>query len=68
MRIHRPWAEEDPPESTVNFTAEHKRQRVSHFVQGLHGEQTGDVVLEILMNGKHAGSHTITIRAREEDM
>lgn len=66
LRIHLPGEQQEPPESTVNFTGQQTRQRIHHFVQGLNAEEVGDVVFEILMNGKHAASHTFTIRARDE--
>jgi len=50
----------------VNFTADRPRHRAYHFVKGLRVEHAGDMVFEILINGRLAASQVVWVRASEE--
>ena len=68
LRIYSPSGEllETPGDISINFTAERSRQRIHHDVRGLPIEEPGDWKFEILLNGEHAASHTMTIRTADE--
>lgn len=58
------------PESNdfkVNFTTQRKRHRVFQHVHGLKLEKAGDLVFEVLLDGKRQATHTVTIHAPGED-
>ena len=63
LRISLPGGVELPKSEdfAVNFTAQRSRQRILQFVKELPLEQPGDLKLEVLLNGKHAASHTVTV-------
>jgi hypothetical protein len=54
-------------EFPINFTAPKARQRIYHRISGLPLKAAGDVVFQLLLNGEHQASHTITVRQDEDD-
>ena len=54
-------------EFPINFTASRTRQRIYHRISGLPLETVGDVVFELLLNGKHEATHTLTVREDKDD-
>jgi hypothetical protein len=57
---------EKTKEFPINFTAPKIRQRIYHRISGLPLHEAGDVVFELLLNGEHKASHTLTVRQSEE--
>ena len=55
------------PELKVNFTADGRRQRIYHYVQGLQLDHPGELKLGVLLDGKQEAEHTVTVVLREED-
>ena len=51
---------------SVNFTADRRRYRTSHFVRGLRVEEAGELEFRILLNGEYKASHYVWIVADEE--
>ena len=57
---------ENPKEFSINFTGPKKRQRIYQRIMGLPLEQAGDVVFQLLLNGEHKASHTLTVHQHED--
>jgi hypothetical protein len=60
LRVYPP-GEEAPKEFPLNFKIEHDRLRHFHFISSLTIQQPGELKFEILINGQHAATHTVTI-------
>lgn len=52
---------EDPHEFQTNFQMTNPRHRIFQTMQGLPIEGDGTMVFEILINGQHRASHSVTI-------
>lgn len=50
----------------VNFTTSRLRHRVFHFLRELVIPTAGILVFEILLNGKHSATHTVTVHDGNE--
>jgi len=68
LKIRLPGKQERPDLElhSINFTADHRRQRTYHFVRGLRIEEPGEVEFRILLNGQHKASHYAWVIADEE--
>ena len=51
----------------INFTTERNRHRIFHYVNGLKLEKPGELVFKLLLDGKDQASHTVTVRASEDN-
>lgn len=67
LRIHRPGMEV-PDELSTNFTARSPRHRVFTHVLGLPLEELGALRFEVLLNGKHAAEHVVSISPGEDKL
>jgi len=64
LRIYSP-GEERPKEFPINFKMERSRHRLHQTIIYLQVTQVGDLVFEILLNGEHVASHTVTVEKEE---
>ncbi len=51
----------------INFTTERDRHRIFHHVNGLKLSKPGELEFEILLDGKHQATHTLTVHARDDN-
>lgn len=67
LDIHLPGGDKLPDglDLAINFTATRSRQRILHFIEGLRIASPGDLAFELLINGKHAASHRVTVHPPE---
>ncbi len=54
-------------EFPVNFIADGKRQRILHHLKAIPLCRAGELEFEILLNGKHAAGHIVTVVSIQED-
>jgi len=51
----------------INFTTDRDRHRIFHYIDNLKVMKPGNLVFEILLDGKHQAYHTVTVRERDEN-
>ncbi len=61
LRIYPP-GEERPKEFAINFRMEQDRHRIHQTIINLQITQPGELILEVLLNGKHIASHTVSVK------
>jgi hypothetical protein len=68
LRIHCPGGEvlEDSEDFAVNFVAESCRHRLLQDIRGLEVKQPGELKFEVLLNGQHQATHTVTVHASDD--
>lgn len=62
LRIILPGEEAKDFPTNFKFTAETRRHRVTQRIYGLPVSREGDLRFELLLNGRHAAEHLVTIR------
>lgn len=60
LRIHPTVPEVEAAEFPLNFTMENRRQRLLMRIAGIPEMPAGDLRFELLLNGDHAATHTVT--------
>lgn len=61
LRIHPTAPDVEAAEFPLNFTMQNRRQRLLMRIAGIPEMPAGDLRFELLLNGEHAATHTITI-------
>jgi hypothetical protein len=64
--VPRTMTPETTKEFPINFTGPKKRQRIYHRIRDLPLPQAGDVVFQLLLNGDHKASHTLTVHQHKD--
>lgn len=64
LRIHPPG--DEPRDFAVNFRMRQARHRLYMRVQGVPAQRPGELKFELLLNSRHAATHTITIHPAEQ--